>query len=162
MRHHFPAIKGLRVLIVGDITHSRVARSNIFGLKKMGADVALCSPPTLLPYRVDELGVEISHDLDKIIGEFDVVMALRIQLERQEKGLFPSAREYRDLFGLTTDRVRRMKPKSIVMHPGPTNRGLEIDPEVADGPRSVILEQVKNGVAIRMAVLFILAGGKIE
>ncbi|HEX7318815.1 MAG TPA: aspartate carbamoyltransferase catalytic subunit [bacterium] len=162
MAHHFPAVKGLRVLIVGDITHSRVARSNIFGLKKLGADVVLCSPPTLLPYGIEELGVEISHDLDKIIGDFDVVMALRIQLERQEKGLFPSAREYRNLYGLTTDRVKKMKPKGIIMHPGPTNRGLEIDPEVADGPKSVILEQVKNGVAMRMAVLFILAGGKIE
>lgn len=162
MRRHFGAIKGLNVLIVGDILHSRVARSNIHGLKIMGADVTVCAPPTLLPYGIEKLGVATTYQLDKVIADFDVVMALRIQLERQESGLFPSIREYRDLYGLTAERVKKMKPKGIVMHPGPTNRGLEIDPDVADGPRSVILEQVKNGVASRMAILFIHAGGKIE
>jgi len=115
-----------------------------------------------MPCDIGKLGVEVALNLDKVIADFDVVMALRIQLERQESGLFPSTREYRELFGLTLERVKKMKPKAIVMHPGPTNRGLEIDPEVADGPRSVILEQVKNGVASRMAILFIHAGGKIE
>jgi len=162
MRRHFEGLKGLNVLIVGDITHSRVARSNIHGLNTMGAKVTVCGPPTLLPFGIDKLGVDVTHNLDKVIGDFDVVMALRIQLERQEAGLFPSTREYRELFGLTPERIKKMKPKAIVMHPGPTNRGLEIDPEVADGPRSVILEQVKNGVASRMAILFIHAGGKIE
>ncbi|MEO0094352.1 MAG: aspartate carbamoyltransferase catalytic subunit [candidate division WOR-3 bacterium] len=162
MRQHFGYIKNLNVLIVGDILHSRVARSNIFGLKTLGANVAICAPPTLVPLDIEKLNVEIFYNLDEIISDFDVVMALRIQLERQESGLFPSAREYRNLYGLTIDRVKKMKPKSIVMHPGPTNRGLEIDPEVADGPKSVILKQVKNGVAMRMAILFIHAGGKIE
>ncbi len=162
MRQHFGALKNLNVLIVGDILHSRVARSNIFGLKTMGANIAVCSPPTLIPIDIEKLNVEVFYNLDEVIGDFDVVMALRIQLERQESGLFPSAREYRDLYGLTQDRVVRMKQNSIIMHPGPTNRGLEIDPEVADGPKSVILKQVKNGVAMRMAILFIHAGGKIE
>jgi len=162
MRHHFVNIKDLKVLIVGDITHSRVARSNIFGLKKLGAEIALCAPPTLIPLGIENLGIKVFHGLDKIIGDYDIIMSLRIQLERQDTGFFPSAREYRDLYGLTADRVKKMKTKSIIMHPGPTNRGLEIDPEVADGPKSVILQQVKNGVAIRMAILFIHAGGKIE
>jgi len=162
MRRHFEDFKGLNVLIVGDIAHSRVARSNIHGLNTMGAKVTVCGPPTLMPCDIGKLGVEVALNLDKVIADFDVVMALRIQLERQESGLFPSTREYRELFGLTLERVKKMKPKAIVMHPGPTNRGLEIDPEVADGPRSVILEQVKNGVASRMAILFIHAGGKIE
>ncbi|MEO0137455.1 MAG: aspartate carbamoyltransferase catalytic subunit [candidate division WOR-3 bacterium] len=162
MRQHFGYIKNLNVLIVGDILHSRVARSNIFGLKALGANVAICAPPTLIPMDIDKLNVEVYYNLDEIIGDFDVVMALRIQLERQEAGLFPSVREYRNLYGLTRERVKKMKPNSIIMHPGPTNRGVEIDPEVADGPKSVILKQVKNGVAVRMAILFIHAGGKIE
>lgn len=162
MKGHFGNLQGLNVLIVGDITHSRVARSNIFGLKTLGANVAICAPPTLIPLGIETLGVKVYHNLDKIIGDFDVVMALRIQLERQGTGLFPSSREYRNFYGLTTERAKKMKPKSIIMHPGPTNRGLEIDPEVADGPKSVILKQVKNGVAVRMAILFIHAGGKIE
>lgn len=162
MRQHFGNIKNLNVLIIGDILHSRVARSNIFGLRALGANVAICAPPTLIPIDIERLNVEVFYNLDEIIGDFDVVMALRIQLERQESGLFPSAREYRELYGLTQERVKKLKPNSIIMHPGPTNRGLEIDPEVADGPRSVILKQVKNGVAMRMAILFIHAGGKIE
>lgn len=162
MRQHFGNIKNLNVLIIGDILHSRVARSNIFGLRTLGANVAICAPPTLIPLDIEKLNVEVFYKLDDIIGEFDVVMALRIQLERQEAGLFPSAREYRELYGLTQERVKKLKQNTIIMHPGPTNRGLEIDPEVADGPRSVILKQVKNGVAMRMAILFIHAGGKIE
>lgn len=162
MRQHFGSFKKLNVLIVGDIMHSRVARSNIFGLKTLGAQVAVCAPPTLVPLEVSQLGVEVFYNLDEVIEEFDVVMALRIQLERQQSGMFPSVREYRTIYGLTRDRVKRMKRKSVVMHPGPTNRGVEIDPDVADSDRSLILKQVKNGVALRMAVLFIHAGGKIE
>jgi len=154
-------LKGLKVLIIGDIEHSRVARSNIFALKTLGARVAVCGPPTLIPLYIEALGVDVFYNLDDVIGDYDVAMALRIQLERQQGGLFPSLREYRTLYGLTKERVVRMKPKGIVMHPGPTNRGVEIDPEVADSNRSVILQQVKNGVAIRMAVLFIHAGGKL-
>ncbi len=162
MRQNFVNFKDLKVLIIGDIMHSRVARSNIFGLKTLGAQVAICAPPTMIPLDIDKLGVDVFYNLDDIIGDFDVVMALRIQMERQGAGLFPSVREYRTLYGLTKERVHRMKPKSIIMHPGPTNRGVEIDPEVADSDKSVILDQVKNGVAIRMAVLFIHAGGRIE
>jgi aspartate carbamoyltransferase catalytic subunit len=162
MRQNFDNFKDLKVLIIGDIAHSRVARSNIFGLKTLGAQVAICAPPTMIPLGIDKLGVDVFYNLDDIIGDFDVVMALRIQIERQGAGLFPSVREYRTLYGLTKERVHRMKPKSIIMHPGPANRGVEIDPEVADGDKSVILDQVKNGVAIRMAVLFIHAGGRIE
>lgn len=162
MRQHFGTLNKLKVLIIGDISHSRVARSNIYGLKTLGARVAICAPPTLIPLDIKELGVEVFYNLDEVIGDFDVVMALRIQLERQQSSLFPSVREYRTLYGLTKERVRRMKKKSVVMHPGPTNRGIEIDPDVADSEKSVILEQVKNGVALRMSVLFIHAGGKIE
>jgi aspartate carbamoyltransferase catalytic subunit len=162
MRQHFGSFKKLNVLIVGDIMHSRVARSNIFGLRTLGARVAVCAPPTLVPLEVSRLGVEVFYNLDEVIQDFDVIMALRIQLERQQSGLFPSVREYRSIYGLTRDRVKRMKRKGVVMHPGPTNRGVEIDPDVADSDRSLILKQVKNGVALRMAVLFIHAGGKIE
>jgi aspartate carbamoyltransferase catalytic subunit len=162
MRQHFSSFNKLNVLIIGDISHSRVARSNIYGLRTLGARIAICAPPTLIPVEIKSLGVEVFHDLDKIIRDFDIVMALRIQSERQQGGLFPSVREYRTLYGLTRERVHRMKPKSIIMHPGPTNRGVEIDPDVADSDKSVILEQVKNGVALRMAVLFVHAGGRIE
>lgn len=161
IKQYFGGFKNLKVLIVGDIAHSRVARSNIFGLKTLGAQVGLCAPPTLIPLNVKKLGVDVFYKLDDAIGDFDVVMALRLQLERQEAGLFPSIREYRELYGLTKERVQKMKPKSIIMHPGPTNRGVEIDPDVADSDRSVILNQVKNGVATRMAVLFIHSGGRI-
>jgi len=162
MRRHFGDLRKLKVLIIGDISHSRVARSNIYGLKTLGAHVVICAPPTLIPVEIKNLGVDVYYNLDEIISDCDVVMALRIQLERQQSGLFPSVREYRTLYGLTADRVRKMKKKSIIMHPGPTNRGIEIDPEVADSAKSAILEQVKNGVALRMAVLFVHAGGKID
>lgn len=161
IRQRFDKFARLKVCIVGDIAHSRVARSDIFGLKTLGADVAICAPPTLIPLYVEELGVKVHYSIDEIISTFDVIMSLRIQLERQDAGLFPSLREYRNLYGLTAERVSKMKTKSIIMHPGPTNRGVEIDPDVADSNKSAILAQVKNGVATRMAVLFLHSGGKI-
>ncbi len=151
--------KGLEVLICGDIAHSRVVRSNIHLLKTMGAKVTLCSPATLMPPHMDSLGVKVTHDFDEALSGKDAVMMLRMQLERQQKGLFPSLREYYQTFGLTEQRLRRASPDVIVMHPGPMNRGVEIASEVADGPYSVILDQVENGVSIRMAVLYLLLGG---
>lgn len=153
---------GLKVLIVGDILHSRVARSNIFGLKKLGAKVRVCGPATLLPPWIKDLGVEVSYNLTQALEDVDVVNILRIQLERQRKGLFPSIREYRALYGITKERLAPLKKKILIMHPGPINRGIELDPEVADGPHSVILDQVKNGVAVRMAVLYLLSRGETE
>ncbi len=153
-------VAGLKVLFVGDITHSRVARSDIFGLRTLGAKVGVVGPATLIPARLRELGVEVHYDLDDAIGQYDVVNLLRIQLERQGQNLFPSIREYARLFGLNGERMRRAKPDILVMHPGPVNRGVEITPEVADGPNSVILEQVTNGLAVRMAVLYLVAGAR--
>lgn len=150
--------KGLKVAIVGDVAHSRVARSDIFALTKLGAEVTVCGPATMVPDEIAELGVEIRYDFDELIGEMDVVTMLRIQRERLKESALPSNEEYRKLFGLTRERADRMKPDAIVMHPGPINRGVEIDSEVADGPRSVILEQVANGVAVRMAVLSMVLG----
>lgn len=158
MRRRFGALEGLRVLIVGDILHSRVARSDIWGLATMGAHVDVCGPATLMPLHMDSLGVSVHHDFDAVIGGYDVVYMLRIQRERQTSGLIPSAREYTDLFGLTRERVNLMKPGAVVMHPGPINRGVELDYDVADSPRSLILDQVTNGEAVRMAVLFLLTG----
>lgn len=154
--------EGLRVLIVGDIVHSRVARSNIFGFAKLGARVRVCGPATLVPNWIRDLGVDVYYDLGQALDGVDVVNILRIQLERQKKGLFPSIREYRTLYGITTERLAALKQPVVVMHPGPINRGVELDPEVADGPHSVILDQVLNGVAVRMAVLYLLAGGETE
>ncbi len=154
-------LDGLRVAIVGDLMHSRVLRSNLFLLKTMGADVVVCGPPTLVPVALDRIGVAVTSRIDEAVEGADVVMMLRIQRERQQGGAFPSAREYYNLFGLTTERVARAKPDVIIMHPGPMNRGVEIDSAVADGPYSVILEQVTNGVAVRMAVLYLLAGGTL-
>jgi aspartate carbamoyltransferase catalytic subunit len=154
--------EGLKVLIVGDIVHSRVARSNIFGLQKLGASVRVCGPATLVPPWIRNLGVEVHYDLGQALVDADVVNILRIQLERQKKGLFPSIREYRTLYGVTKERLALLKKPVVIMHPGPINRGVELDPEVADGPHSVILEQVRNGVAVRMAVLYLLAGGETE
>lgn len=155
-------IEGLTVGIVGDIAHSRVARSNIWGLKKLGARVLAVGPLTLIPREVERMGVEVCCDMEQAIRECDVLNMLRIQFERQE-GInpFPSIREYIQLFGLTRERLRRAKPDVTVMHPGPVNRGIELAPEVADGPNSVILRQVENGLAVRMAVLF-LANGAYE
>ena len=151
-------IAGLHVAIVGDILFSRVARSNIHALTKLGARVTLCGPPTLVPRSLESLGVEITHDLDALIPEVDVVNLLRIQHERQRKEYFPSLGEYTAFFGLTKQRAERLKPDALIMHPGPINRGVEIDSDIADSGRSVILDQVTNGLATRMAVLFLCAG----
>ncbi|NMC43112.1 MAG: aspartate carbamoyltransferase catalytic subunit [candidate division Zixibacteria bacterium] len=158
IRRKYKKIDGLRVLLVGDIRHSRVARSNIWGLKTLGASVAVCGPTTLLPYEVERFGVDVYTNIDEAMEGVDVVNILRIQLERQQAGLFPSQREYTNLFGITAERLTRLNPNYTIMHPGPMNRGVEITNEVADGPASVILEQVTNGQAVRMAVLFLLSG----
>ncbi len=160
MRRHFGELKGLKVVIAGDIRHSRVARSNAFLLGKMGAEVRFVAPPSLLPVEVESLGVKPYYRLEPALEEADVVMMLRIQLERQKKINFPSMREYFDFFALTPERLSMARENALVMHPGPMNRGVEIDSEVADGDQSVILEQVTNGVAIRMAILYQLAGGR--
>jgi aspartate carbamoyltransferase catalytic subunit len=154
-------LENLRVAIVGDLMHSRVLRSNVFLLRTMGADVVVCGPPTLVPVGIRELGVSVAARIDAALEGADVIMMLRIQKERQAGGAFPSEREYFNLFGLTSERVARARPDVIIMHPGPMNRGVEIDSAVADGPASVILEQVANGVAVRMAVLYLLAGGEL-
>ncbi|MEA2038306.1 MAG: aspartate carbamoyltransferase catalytic subunit [Thermodesulfobacteriota bacterium] len=155
-------IEGLEVAIIGDISHSRVARSDILGLTKMGARVTVSGPPTMMPAEIEALGVEVVHDPIKAVKEKDVVMLLRIQLERQGKVLFPGLREYASCFGLNRDIIREAKSDVIIMHPGPINRGVEITSEVADGPYSVILDQVTNGVAVRMAILYLLMGGSKE
>jgi aspartate carbamoyltransferase catalytic subunit len=147
-------LEGIRVCLIGDILHSRVARSNIWGLTKLGAKVTVCGPPTLIPPKIEKLGVEVSYDLDKIIKDQDVLNILRIQLERQQGAFFPSIREYAAEYGISNDRMKKAKKDVIIMHPGPINRGVELSSEVADGPNSVILDQVTNGVAVRMAVLF--------
>jgi aspartate carbamoyltransferase catalytic subunit len=153
-------IEGLKVLIVGDILHSRVARSNIFLLRKMGAKVLLVGPPSFLPVEFKKFGVEIDFSLERAIVGADVIMMLRIQLERQGRNFFPSIREYRNLYSLTAERFNRAKKNAIIMHPGPINRGVEISADMADSAESVILKQVENGIAIRMAVLYLLLGGK--
>ena len=150
------SLDGLKIGIVGDIAHSRVARSDIYAMTKLGAEVTLIGPPTLMPARVSDLPVNVSHSLDAVIEELDVVNMLRIQFERMGGNPFPSVREYSHYFGLTVERMKRAKPDMIVMHPGPMNRGVEIESEVADGPNSVILQQVANGLAVRMAVLFLV------
>ncbi len=150
---------GLKVLVVGDIMHSRVARSNLWGLSKMGAEVRLCGPSTLLPSQVEKLPVTVYTDLDEAIREVDVVNVLRIQIERMNRGFIPSIREYSKLFGINKDRLRLARPDVLVMHPGPMNRGVEITPDVADGEFAVITDQVTNGVAVRMALLYLLLGG---
>jgi aspartate carbamoyltransferase catalytic subunit len=147
--------RGLNVCLIGDIRHSRVARSNIWGLKKMGAKVTVCGPPTLIPAKIEELGVEVSYDLDEVLPDQDVLNILRIQLERQSNAFFPSIREYAAEYGISNERMKKAKKDVIIMHPGPINRGVELSGEVADGSRSVILDQVTNGVAVRMAVLFL-------
>jgi len=159
MRERFGKIDGLKVAIVGDILFSRVARSNVHALVKLGADVTLVGPTTLVPRALESLGVKITHRIDEIIETADVINLLRIQHERQRKEYFPSLGEYTSLFGLTKARAERLKPGGLIMHPGPINRGVEIDSDVADGAHSVILEQVTNGLAVRMAVLYLCAGG---
>jgi aspartate carbamoyltransferase catalytic subunit len=151
-------VAGLTVGLVGDIAHSRVARSNIHGLLKLGAHIIVCGPSTLVPREIAGLGVEVSHNLDAILPRCDVVNMLRIQFERQRNGLFPSIQEYAHLFGMDSHRLSRAKPDVLLLAPGPINRGVEITPEVADGPHSAILQQVTNGLAVRMAVLYLLCG----
>ncbi|MFQ5498169.1 MAG: aspartate carbamoyltransferase catalytic subunit [Candidatus Zixiibacteriota bacterium] len=156
------SLDGLRVVLVGDIKHSRVIRSNIWGFKTMGASVALCSPATLMPYEVEQFGCDVYTNVDEALDGADVVNIMRIQLERQQSGMFPSQREYRSLFGISKQRLKRMNRNYIVMHPGPMNRGVEITSEVADSDKSVILDQVTNGQAVRMAVLYLLSGRQEE
>jgi aspartate carbamoyltransferase catalytic subunit len=151
--------KGLRVVIVGDIAHSRVARSDIHALTKVGAEIRVAGPPTMIPLQLEQCGGTVFHDLDAALRGVDVIIMLRLQLERQGRALFPSIREYSWLYGLTAERVRLAQPGVVIMHPGPINRGVEIAPEVADSLSSAILDQVANGVAVRMAVLYRLAGG---
>ncbi|MCI0748510.1 MAG: aspartate carbamoyltransferase catalytic subunit [Verrucomicrobia subdivision 3 bacterium] len=153
-------IAGLNVTILGDILYSRVARSNIWALLKLGANVTLCGPSTLVPRVFEQLGCKVTYDVDEAIHDADIINLLRIQHERQRKTMFPSIGEYASLFGLNKARLARTKPEVLIMHPGPINRGVEIDSEVADCGRSVILEQVTNGLAVRMAVLFLVSGGK--
>ncbi len=159
IREHKKRIEGLKVTIVGDLLHSRVLRSNVLLLTELGADVWVSGPPTLVPVGIEQLGVRVSTSVDEAIADADVIMMLRIQHERMHGAFFPSVREYFNTFGMTEARVKRAKPDVIIMHPGPMNRGVEIASEVADGPYSVILEQVANGVAVRMAVLYLLGGG---
>jgi len=160
IRESFKDFRNLKVLILGDILHSRVARSLIWGFMKYKAKVTLCAPPTLMPLYLNDFDVEVEYDIDKAIKDKDVVYILRMQLERQEKGLFPSLREYIKDFSMTYERFQLIKNRSIIMHPGPINRGVELDGTVADSEKSVILEQVTNGVAVRMAILYLLNGGK--
>lgn len=157
IRQHKGKVEGLTVAIIGDIYHSRVARSDILALKKLGANVILCGPPTLVPRHFADMGVEMSYELKKAIADVDVIYSLRMQFERQQANFLPSIAEYIKLFGLTTERLKNARKDCIVMHPGPINRGIEMTSEVADSPRSVILDQVTNGVAVRMAVMFLLA-----
>ena len=159
IRERKKRLGGLKVAIVGDLLHSRVLRSNIHLLTKMGADIWVCGPPTLIPTDVTRFGVRATSAIDEAVADADVIMLLRIQLERMKGAFFPSLREYFNVFGMTEARLRLAKPDVIIMHPGPMNRGVEIASEVADGPYSVILDQVANGVAVRMAVLYLLAGG---
>jgi aspartate carbamoyltransferase catalytic subunit len=151
-------MKGLRVAIVGDVRHSRVARSDVKALDLLGSEVTLVAPPTLLPESLDGWPVQVSHDFDDVISEVDVVMLLRMQFERQREALFPTVREYTARYGLTEARAERLKPDALIMHPGPMNRGVEVAASVADGPASLVTEQVANGVAVRMAVLYTLLG----
>lgn len=162
IREKRETFQGLKAAIVGDILNSRVARSNIFAMQKMGLQVRVCGPATMLPRHLDRLGVEVFTRIEAAIADADIIMMLRVQLERQAGGLFPTLREYSKLFGLNLDRLKAAKRDVLIMHPGPINRGVEIAPEVADGPYSLILDQVENGVAIRMALLYLLAGGPLS
>ncbi|MDI6726408.1 MAG: aspartate carbamoyltransferase, partial [Smithellaceae bacterium] len=152
-------IDGLKIAIVGDIAHSRVARSNIYGMTRMGAEVHVAGPATMVPREIAKMGVAVHHQLAPAIKGADIIMMLRIQMERQEKNLFPSLREYASYFGLNAQNIKLAREDVLVMHPGPTNRGVEISPDIADGSQSIILDQVTNGVAVRMALLYLLTGG---
>jgi len=162
LQEKFGYLKGLKVGIIGDISHSRVALSNIHGLITMGAEVTLCGPATLIPPHIEDLGVTVNHNIDEVIAWADALNVLRIQMERMGVSLFPSIREYRSLFGITTERLANHKKEVVIMHPGPMNRGVEIESAVADSDQAIILDQVLNGVASRMAILFLLLGGKAE
>ena len=162
LRDHFRTLEGRRVCIVGDVLHSRVARSNIWGLTKMGVEVAVCGPRSLLPKDIREFGVRVFNRIDEAIEWAEALNVLRLQLERMQAGYIPSLREYNRVFGVTRERLERADHDVLIMHPGPMNRGVEIDSDVADGEHSVILDQVTNGVAVRMAVLYLLAGGRPE
>ena len=159
---HKESLEGLRAAIVGDISHSRVARSNVLLLTRMGAHVRVCGPPTLIPMGFEDYGVEVTYDLAEALRDADVVMMLRTQFERQKEVFFPSIREYFRLYGLDAAKMQVARDDAIIMHPGPINRGIEIDPQLADGPYSVILDQVSNGVALRMALLFLILDGPEE
>ena len=160
LREKFGRIEGLKIGIIGDILHSRVARSNIWGLTKLGAKVTVCGPATLMPRGIEALGVEVCYDLKKVLKQSDAVIALRLQKERQQDKFLPSMREYSALFGINQAKLNEASDHLIVMHPGPTNRGVELSADVADGKQSVILDQVTNGVAVRMAVLYLVLGTK--
>ncbi len=168
IKEHKDNIENLKVSIIGDIAHSRVARSNIWGLTKLGAKVTVCGPATLIPPKIEQMGVKVVYDIDEALEEADVVNVLRIQLERQQEGLFPSLREYTRFFGINKERLRKAKPGLLIMHPGPVNRGVELSQEVADMkksnnmPYSVILDQVTNGIAVRMSVLYLVSICKSE
>ncbi|MED5199986.1 MAG: aspartate carbamoyltransferase catalytic subunit [Gemmatimonadota bacterium] len=159
IRDHFAKLEGLKVCLVGDILHSRVARSNIYGLLRLGAEVAVCAPKTLLPLGIAELGVTVFSRIEEAIQWADVLNVLRLQLERMERGFLPSLREYNQVWGVSRTRLEQVPKDLLILHPGPMNRGVEIDSDVADGPHAMILQQVTNGVAVRMAVLYLLAGG---
>ncbi len=159
VRENKGRISGLRVAIIGDISHSRVARSNIIGFIKMGADVVLAGPPTMIPKGIETLGVSVTYKVKDAVCNADVVIMLRIQKERQNNFSFPTEREYAMVYGLTMQKMKHAKKDVLIMHPGPINRGVEIAPEVADGPYSIIIDQVTNGVAVRMALLYLTAGG---
>jgi len=156
LREKFGKLEGLHICIVGDISHSRVARSNIYGLRTMGAKVSVCGPATLIPKEIETLGVEVYHNLDEVVPSVDALNILRIQLERQESGLFPSLREYHRYFGVTREKVQKAQRSITIMHPGPINRDIELSSDLADSEHSVILQQVTNGEAVRMAVLYLL------
>ena len=162
LHEKFGYLEGLKVGILGDISHSRVALSNIYGLQTMGAEVTLCGPSTLVPPFAEELGVKVNYNVDEVIEWADAINVLRIQRERMKGGLLPSIREYRNLFGITKDRLSKHKKEIVIMHPGPMNRGVEIDSVIADSDQAIILDQVLNGVASRMAILYLLLGGKSE
>jgi aspartate carbamoyltransferase catalytic subunit len=159
VRENKGQISGIRIAIIGDISHSRVARSNIIGFTKMGADVIISGPPTMIPKGIETLGVSVTHHMEEAICDVDVIMMLRIQKERQQHFLFPSEREYSNIYGLTAAKLKKAKDDVLIMHPGPINRGVEIAYDVADGPYSIILDQVTNGVAVRMALLYLITGG---
>ena len=162
IREHSKQLAGLKVAIVGDIAHSRVARSNIHAMLKCGMEVTVVGPPTMIPLGIECLGVKVLHDLEEAVLQVDVVMMLRIQLERQNEGLFPSFREYSNQFCLTADKLKNSRKDILIMHPGPVNRGIEIALDIMEGPHSVILDQVNNGVALRMALMYLLLGGSSE